>query len=571
MDKAKLWLESPVMDDDSRSEIKSLMEKEDSTELVDAFYQDLAFGTGGLRGIMGVGSNRMNRYTVGKATQGLSNFLKKTYLGQSIKVAVAYDSRNNNKFFADVTASVLTSNGIEVYLFEDLRPTPELSFAVRHLGCQGGIVITASHNPKEYNGYKVYGNDGAQVVAPHDQQIMDEVNSISSLSEIKFDKDESKVHILGEEIDRAYLEQVKTLSLSGEEIARQKDLKIVFTPIHGTGITLVPKALEAVGFENIHVVEEQAEPDGNFSTVPYPNPEERAAMKLGLERAQAIDADILFATDPDADRIGVGLKNNKGEWELLNGNQTAALLTYYLINRWKELGKLTGKEYIVYTIVTSDILGKIAEAYDVEHSTTLTGFKFIAEVIRELEGKKTFIGGGEESYGFLVGDFVRDKDAVSACLMFAEMTAYYKDKGLSIFDMLEEMYRKFGFYYEELVSLTEKGKAGQEAIQKRMKDMREKPFEVLNGEKVVEFIDYKSGELKNLQTGENQKLAYPSSNVLQFITESGTKVSVRPSGTEPKIKFYFSVNSEFEQSSSFEDKLDSLKVKIKDLKSDMNL
>ncbi|BDD09902.1 phosphoglucomutase [Fulvitalea axinellae] len=571
LDKANEWLTSDSVDEETKAGIRQMIEAEDQTELTDAFYKDLEFGTGGLRGIMGVGSNRMNRYTVGKATQGLSNYISASFPGETTKVAIAYDSRNNNKLFADVTASVLSANGIEVYVFEEVRPTPELSFAVRHLDCNAGIVITASHNPKEYNGYKVYWNDGAQIVAPHDKNIITEVNAISDLADIKFEKDPARIHTISDSVDKAYIQSIKDLSLSPEAVQRQKELKLVFTPIHGSGITMVPRALEAYGFTNVHIVEEQATLDGNFPTVPYPNPEETAAMQLGLDKAKALDADILFATDPDADRVGVGMKNHHGEWQLLNGNQTAALLTYYLLEKWKENGKIDGKEYIVYTIVTSDLLGKIAEGYGVEYFTTLTGFKFIAGVIRDLEGKRNYIGGGEESYGYLVGDAVRDKDAVSACVMFAEMTAYFKDKGLSAFDVLIDMYSRFGFYYEELVSLTEKGKAGAEAIQKRMADMRQEPPKELAGETVTSIIDYANSTEKNLVTGETSAVDFPSSNVLQFITNKGSKISARPSGTEPKIKFYFSVNGDLADKNQFDETLSSLKEKIKALKADLGI
>ncbi|MCG8475471.1 MAG: phospho-sugar mutase [Cytophagales bacterium] len=570
LQKVNQWLDSPAVDNDAKETIRQL-QAENEEQLVDAFYKDLAFGTGGLRGLMGVGSNRMNKLTVGKATQGLANYLKETYPDEQVKVAIAYDSRNNNKLFADVTASVLSANGIQVYVFGDLRPTPELSFAVRYLKCHSGIVITASHNPKEYNGYKVYWNDGAQIIPPHDKNIIECVNAIADFESINFAKDEELIQTIGQEVDQAYLDTVKNLSLSPEAVRQHKDLKIVFTPIHGTGVTMVPPALKAVGFENVTVVEEQAEPNGNFPTVPYPNPEEKAAMALGLQKAQELDADILFATDPDADRVGVGLKNNHGEWQLLNGNQTAALLTYYLMEKWAENKQLQGNEYIVYTIVTSDILGKMAEHFSVEHFTTLTGFKFIAGVIRELEGEKTYIGGGEESYGYLVGDAVRDKDAVSACVMFAEMTAYFKTQGLSVFDKLAEMYKKFGFYYEDLVSITEQGKAGAEAIQRRMVELRTNPPAVLAGQNLVEAIDYEEGTTTNLFTGERLVIDYPKSNVLQFVTDQGAKVSVRPSGTEPKIKFYFSVNEPLESKEDFDDTLERLKQQIEQMKADLQL
>ena len=454
--KAKQWLSSKNLDATARKEVEQMVQSSDQSQLVESFYRDLEFGTGGLRGIMGTGTNRINKYTVGMATQGLANYLKKTYPGEQIKVAIAHDSRNNSPFFAQTTADVFSANGFKVYFFEELRPTPSLSFAVRHLGCHSGVVITASHNPKEYNGYKAYWNDGAQMIAPHDKNTITEVNNIKGIDEVKFNADPSLIQKIGKEVDEPYLESIKAESLSPEIIKRQKNLKIVFSPIHGTGITLVPEILKRLGFENLTVVKEQATPDGNFPTVVYPNPEEAEAMNLALKKAKEIDADLVMATDPDADRVGIAVKNDKGEFQLLNGNQTGALLIYYLLEQWKNKGKLTGNQYVVKTIVTTDLIRRIAEGYKVKCYDTLTGFKFIAALIRELEGKETFIGGGEESYGYLIGDKVRDKDAIASCAFIAEMTAFAKDKGMSLFQMLNEMYLKFGYFKEHLISLTKK-------------------------------------------------------------------------------------------------------------------
>ena len=565
------WLESDVIDKDSKIAIEKLRSENKESELNDAFYKDLAFGTGGLRGIMGVGSNRMNKYTVGKATQGLANYLLASFKNEEIKIAIAYDSRHNNKFFANVVSSVMSANNIKVYLFEDLRPTPELSFAIRHLKCQSGIVITASHNPKEYNGYKVYWNDGAQVVSPIDVEIIEEVNKLTDFSSVNFKAKKELIEIIGDEVDQAFLAEINKLCLSPEAIKEHKDLSLVYSPIHGSGVTLVPKALKNFGFENVHVLDSQAKPDGDFPTVPYPNPEEEKAMALGLKKAEELDADILFATDPDADRIGVGMKNNHGKWALLNGNQTAVLLTYYLLERWRDNLKLKGKEYIVYTVVTTDLLGEIASKFGVEKYVTLTGFKYIAEVIREYEGEKQFIGGGEESFGFMVGDFVRDKDAVSSSVMFAEMTAYYKSQGLGVFDKLLSIYQDLGLYHEELVSVTEKGQEGAEKIQKMLANFRENPPRYLNEEKVVLIHDYKSSKTFNLNSASESVLDFPKSNVLQFITEKGTKVSVRPSGTEPKIKFYFSLRTDLVNVQDYDQNLSELKVAVNALKKELKL
>ena len=553
LDRANLWLDGNY-DDDTKDVIREMINN-DPQELTEAFYRNLEFGTGGLRGIMGVGSNRMNKYTVGAATQGMANYLKMNFSDLDlIKVAIACDSRNNSDYFAKVTADVFSANGIKVYLFESLRPTPELSFAIRHFGCQGGIVITASHNPKEYNGYKAYWDDGGQLISPHDKNVIDEVLKIEDISDVKFNGNDELIEIIGEEVDDIYLKNIHSLSLSPDAIKRQKDFKIVFTPIHGTGVTLVPKALKMFGFEQVFMVDEQATPDGNFPTVVSPNPEESAALALAMQKAKDIDADLVMATDPDADRVGIAIRKGD-EMILLNGNQAASLLIYYLLTKWKELGKLTGNEFIVKTIVTSELLAKIAKKDNVEHFDVLTGFKYIADIIKRYEGKKTFIGGGEESYGYLVGDFVRDKDAVISCAMIAETAAWAADKGIGLYDLLLDIYTEFGLYKEKLISVVRKGKSGAEEIQKMMKDFRSNPPVSLNNSKVVLINDYQSGISKNMETGVEEKIDLPSSNVLQFTTSDGGKVSVRPSGTEPKIKFYFGVVAPLANKSDF-DKVD---------------
>jgi len=538
--KVNTWL-SGSYDADTQTEIRQMLADNQEETLNDAFYRDLEFGTGGLRGVMGVGSNRMNRYTLGMATQGLSNYLLKSFPNQQIKVAIAHDSRNNSKLFARIAAGIFSANGITVYLFEDLRPTPELSYTIRHLQCQSGVVITASHNPKEYNGYKVYWQDGAQVVSPHDKNIIQEVNAIHSVDEVKFAPNDSLIHMVGADIDEAYLNEVQKLSINPAAIQRQHDLKIVYTPLHGTGITLVPKALQRFGFTNVHIVQEQATPDGNFPTVQSPNPEEKAAMQIALDQAKQLDADLVIATDPDSDRVGIGVKNHKNEWVLVNGNQTAALLTNYLLSARAQAGKMTDQDYVVYTIVTSEVLGDIARAHGVKSYQTLTGFKYIAGIIRELEGQETYIGGGEESYGYMIGDFVRDKDAISACAMIAEMAAVAKDKGQTLYEALVQMYATYGLYQENLISLTKKGQRGAEEIQEMMRDLRANPPATIAGSPVVEVRDYQTGRIRNVRTGEEFPTGLEKSNVLQFITEDGSKISARPSGTEPKIKFYFSV------------------------------
>ncbi|GAB3561078.1 phospho-sugar mutase [Spirosoma luteolum] len=569
------WLSGPY-DADTKAAIQTLIDEGNTTELTDSFYRDLEFGTGGLRGVLGVGSNRMNRYTVGAATQGLSNYINAAFPDQDVSVAIAHDSRRMSPEFARLVADIFSANGIKVYLFSSLRPTPELSFAIRQLGCQSGIVVTASHNPPEYNGYKVYWNDGGQVVSPHDKAIIGEVNKITSISDIKFEGVPERIQLIDEEIDAPYIERIKSNAVNPDVIRRQANLNIVYTPIHGTGITLVPRALEALGFTNVHIVEQQATPDGNFPTVKSPNPEERAAMQLALDLANSLDADLVMATDPDADRVGAGARNHHGEFELLNGNQMASLIIYYLLNAWKDAGKLTGKEFVAKTIVTTDLIDAMCKRYDVNCYNTLTGFKYIAEVIRELEGNEQFIGGGEESYGYLIGDFVRDKDAVASCAMIAELTAYAKDKGLSLFDMLMAMYQENGFYYESLVSITKKGKSGAEEIQQMMADFRANPPQSIAGSRVVRVDDYKaltrldavSGQTSAIEAG---KMGVESSNVLQFFTEDGTKVSARPSGTEPKIKFYVSVNEPLASKEAFDDTYAQLKAKVQRVIDDLKL
>ncbi len=558
-----------MVDAESKQQIKSWLDT-NSEELTEAFYKDLEFGTGGLRGIMGVGSNRMNKYTLGLATQGLANYLNKSFPEGNIKVAIAHDSRNNSRTFAETTADIFSANGIKVYLFESLRPTPELSFAIRHLGCQSGVVLTASHNPKEYNGYKAYWTDGAQLVPPHDKNVISEVNAITSFDQVKWQGKPSLIQTIGAEVDEAYLQKIKELSVSPEAIEAQRDLKIVFTPIHGTGITLVPAALEKLGFKNVHIVEEQSEPNGNFPTVVYPNPEEAEALSLGLKKAKELDADILMGTDPDADRVGIAVKNNEGEWQLLNGNQTGSLILYYLLEAWKEKGKLNGNQYVVKTIVTTDLVNRMAKSYGVDCYDTLTGFKYIAGVIRELEGKKEFIAGGEESYGYLISDFVRDKDAVASCAIIAEMAAWAKNNGKSLFDLLLEMYERFGVYQEKLVSITKPGKSGSEEIAKMMANLRQNPPKSLAGSPVVTLLDYDNGRQRNLNSGEESPLDFPKSNVLQFITEDGGKVSARPSGTEPKIKFYVSVQQPM-NGNSYNDIVKDLDSKANQLISDLGV
>lgn len=569
--KAKQWLSGKNLDANTRKEVESMVAATDKSQLVECFYRDLEFGTGGLRGIMGTGSNRVNKYTIGMATQGLANYLIKTYPKEQIKVAIAHDSRNNSPFFAKTTADVFSANGFKVYFFDALRPTPELSFAIRHFGCHSGVVITASHNPKEYNGYKAYWNDGGQMIAPHDKNTITEVNNIKSIDDVKFDANDALIQKVLREVDEPYLDAIVAGSLSPEVIKRQKNLKIVFSPIHGTGNPLVPEVLKRFGFENVTMVEEQARPDGNFPTVVYPNPEEAEALSLALKKAKEIDADLVMATDPDADRVGIAVKNDKGEFQLLNGNQTGSLLVYYLLDQWKNRGKLNGKQFVVKTIVTTDLIQKIADGYNVKCYETLTGFKFIAALIRELEGKETFIGGGEESYGYLVGDTVRDKDAIASCAFIAEMTAVAKDKGMSLFEMLNEMYLKFGFYKEHLISLTKKGLKGQEEIKQMMDDLRSNPPKTINGSKLLKLSDYTTLEERDFVTGKTSVLNYPKSDVMQFFTEDGSKISARPSGTEPKIKFYFSVYLPVKNKAELDNAEAVVKKRIEGIINDMGL
>lgn len=568
--KAQLWLDESF-DTATRDRVKYLIEN-DEKELIESFYKDLEFGTGGLRGIMGVGTNRMNIYTVGMATQGLANYLKKEFSGtDQIKVVIAHDSRNNSRLFAETTAKIFSANGIKAYLFEDLRPTPELSFAIRHFKANSGVVITASHNPKEYNGYKVYWDDGGQIIFPHDKNIINEVKSIASPAEIKFEGNDDLIEIIGSEIDDIYTDKVKGLSVQPDVIKRNADLKIIYTPIHGTGVKLVPMALKKFGFKNVINIPEQDVISGDFPTVISPNPEETAALQMAIEKAREIDADLVMATDPDADRVGIAVKNRDGEISILNGNQTATLLVNYLISAWNDTGKLTGKEYICKTIVTTDLLNKIADAHGVEHFDVLTGFKYIADIIKKNEGKKKFIGGGEESYGYLAGEFVRDKDAVMSCALIAEVTAWATDQGKSLFDLLIDIYLKYGFYHEDLIAVVRKGKEGAEEIQAIMKKFRNNPPVQINGSKVVMIHDYLLKKSYDKIANKEIALGLPSSNVLQYLLEDGSKISMRPSGTEPKIKFYFSVNEKLESKDDYETVLALLNQKIKAIQEDLDL
>jgi len=561
LEKANQWLQGNY-DADVKNQIQKLLDDKAYTELTDSFYRNLEFGTGGLRGIMGPGSNRVNKYTIGVATQGLANYLNKTYPNEKISVAIAHDSRNNSDLLAGITADVFSANGIHVYFFNALRPTPELSFAVRHFGCKSGVMLTASHNPKEYNGYKAYGADGGQYVSPADKAVLSEVAAITNIDDVKFTRIDANVELMGEEIDQLYLDKITELSVSPEAIKRQKDLKIVYSPIHGTGITLVPQALKQFGFENVILVDEQTKPDGNFPTVVYPNPEEKEALTLALKKAQETDADLVLATDPDADRVGIAVKNLENEFVLLNGNQTGSLLINYLLTAWQEKGKLTGNEYIVKTIVTSYLIDAIAAEKGVTCYNTLTGFKYIGELMTKYEGKQTFIGGGEESYGYLIGELVRDKDAVVSSAFISEMTAFYKDKGTSLFEALIDTYLQYGFYKEKLISITKKGKAGAEEIIAMIEKFRTNPPATLGGSKVVVFKDYEKRVETDLATNSTKPIDLPKSDVLQFITEDGSIISARPSGTEPKIKFYCSVNGKLESKAAFHDMENQLEAKI---------
>ncbi len=567
--KVSAWLNGNV-DEATKNEIRN-MQQERPSELLDAFYRDLEFGTGGLRGIMGPGTNRMNKYTVGMATQGFANYLLKQFPSEQVKVAIAHDSRNNSRQFAEITAHVMAANGIKVYLFDALRPTPELSFTIRHLGCHGGVVCTASHNPKEYNGYKAYFNDGGQLVPPHDKNVIAEVQRIRSVEDVKWDGGDQHIQLIGEELDKAYVDMVTSLSVYPEVIRRQHDLKIVYTPIHGTGITMVPAVLQSFGFTQLHLVDEQVTPDGNFPTVVYPNPEESEAMSLGLKKARSIDADILLGTDPDSDRVGIGVKNNHGEWILLNGNQTAVLAFNYLIEARKSKGIAQKNDMVVKTIVTTDMIDIIASRNDVRCYNVLTGFKWIAELIKAKESEENFIIGGEESYGLMIGKEIRDKDAVSAVALLCEMAAYEKDKGRSLFDKLVDLSINYGLFREHLVSITKKGMDGQQQIAAMMDAFRKNPPKSLAGVAVTALYDYEKCEATDLTNGQVCSIELPKSNVLQFILADGSKVSARPSGTEPKIKFYFSVQGELKDRSLFDSAYAELGVKIDRIISDLGL
>ena len=569
LDTVNIWLNGNY--DAATKEAIQQLQKENPTELEESFYRSLEFGTGGLRGIMGVGTNRMNKYTVGMATQGFANYLKKSFPAEDIKVAIGHDSRNNSRFFAETTANVFAANGIKVYLFEALRPTPELSFAIRTLGCQGGVVCTASHNPKEYNGYKAYWNDGAQLVPPHDKNVIKEVEVIHSVDEVKWSGGEANIVIMGKDMDDQYIQMVKDLSVYPEVIAKQHDLKIVYTPIHGSGIMLVPQVLKAYGFTNVTVVEEQATPDGNFPTVAYPNPEERETMSIGLKKAKALDADILLGTDPDADRVGIGVKNHKGEWVLMNGNQTLILAFAYLIEARKKKGIAQPNDIAVSTIVSTEMARVLSEQNNVKYYSVLTGFKWIASLIAAKESTENYIIGGEESFGLMIGDKVRDKDSVSAVALLCEMAAYEKANGRSLFDKLIELYIQYGFYYENLISITKKGMNGQKEIAEMMEGYRSNPPSTINGSRVAELLDYELSVGKNLITGESWKIELPKSNVLQFVLEDGSKISARPSGTEPKIKFYFSVKTDLQNKEEFDEKYTLLEEKINGIVADMGL
>ncbi|MEY3541541.1 MAG: hypothetical protein RLZZ204_353 [Bacteroidota bacterium] len=569
LDRVQKWLEGNY-DEATKTVIRDLQANQPN-ELADAFYKNLEFGTGGLRGIMGVGTNRINQYTIGMATQGFANYLLTFFAGEQVRVAIAHDSRNNSRLFAEITANVMAANGIQVYLFEALRPTPELSFTIRHLKCHGGVVCTASHNPREYNGYKAYFNDGGQLVPPHDKNVIAEVEKIELVDDVKWKGGESNIHILGEEMDKAYINMVKGLSVYPEVIQRQHDLKIVYTPIHGTGFKMVPDVLKAFGFTQVAVVDEQMTPDGNFPTVVYPNPEESEAMSLGLKKAAALDADILLGTDPDADRVGIGVKDNHGHWVLLNGNQTAVLAFNYLIEARKKKGIAQENDMVVKTIVTTDLIDLIATKSGVKSYSVLTGFKWIAELIKSKEAHENYIIGGEESYGLMIGDQLRDKDAVSAVALLCEMAAYEKDAGKSLFTKLLELYAEYGLFREHLISITKKGRDGQEQIAAMMEQYRSAPPKVLAGIPVVGMYDYDKREAKDLSNGQVCTIDLPKSNVLQFVLADGSKISARPSGTEPKIKFYFSVQGKLNAVQDFDEAYAALGTKIEQITVDLGL
>ena len=567
-ERALQWT-GPGYDEATRAKVIDLMHN-NKAELTESFYRDLEFGTGGLRGIMGTGTNRMNIYTVGMATQGICNYMKKVFKGSGqIKVAIAHDSRNNSRLFSEVTAKVFSANDFKVYLFEDLRPTPELSFAIRHFGCQGGVVITASHNPKEYNGYKAYWDDGAQVIAPHDKLIIEEVKKIRSIDEVNFSGVPENIEIIGHNTDEIYTGHVIGLSLSHDIIRRNSDMKIVYTPIHGSGVKIVPMALKKAGFESVINVPEQDVSDGNFPTVHSPNPEESSALAMAIEKAAETGAELVMATDPDADRVGIVVRDKSGKYIILNGNQAATLLIDYLLGRWAQKGKLTGNEFVVKTIVTTDLLADIAIKYGVDCYNVLTGFKYIADIIRKLEGRKTFIAGGEESYGYLAGDFVRDKDAVVSCLLIAEAAAFARDRGQTLFDRLMDIYHEFGLYSEKLISVERKGKEGTEEIQRMMEGFRKSPPSVINNSKVIETIDYLDEGSLEKAAERNSGFGFPKSDVIQFFTADGSKVSVRPSGTEPKIKFYFAVKDKLKTADDYPAAVAALDRRVKDIIQDI--
>ena len=566
--KALAWINGDY-DSATKDAVRSMLVDGQHDMLTDAFYKDLEFGTGGLRGLMGPGTNRVNQYTLGMATQGLCNYLNKRYPTEQISVAIAHDNRNNSNTYAQVTAGVFSANGIKVHFFDGLRPTPELSYAIRELGCQGGVMLTASHNPKEYNGYKAYGPNGGQLVTPHDKMVIEEVRKIKDASEVNFERNDSLIVTIGTDMDDRYIRELVRLSVNKDAIANQSDLKIVFSPIHGTGGVLVPPVLQAIGFDNVTVVEEQMVVDGNFPTVVYPNPEEHEALNMAIQKANDIGADLVMATDPDADRVGIAVRNTSGDIVLLNGNQTAALLVEYMLEAWDKAGKLTGDQYIVKTIVTSYLLDKIAAHKGVKCYNTLTGFKWIGAMMTQLEGQQTFIVGGEESYGYLVGEHARDKDAVVSCAMIAEMAAYYKDQGSSLYEALIELHRKYGLYLEKLVSIKKTGKSGAEEIKAIMQGYRDNPPSTLGGSKVVMIKDYAASQSKNIEDGTIEPIDLPSSNVLQFYTEDGSIISARPSGTEPKIKFYCSVKDDMSADDDYEVTTAKLQHKIDALMADL--
>ena len=569
-ERASQWL-SDAYDPETRKKVKELLAGDES-ELIECFYRDLEFGTGGLRGIMGVGTNRVNIYTVAMATQGLSNYLKKEFANiPQIKVAIAHDSRNNSRLFAETTANIFSANGFKVYLFDDLRPAPELSFAIRYFKCQSGVVITASHNPKEYNGYKAYWDDGGQIIFPHDKLIIQEVQSIQSIEKVMFNSRSENIELIGREIDDIYTNQITGLSLSHDVIKRQNQMKIVYTPLHGSGVTLVPQVLKKFGFNNVSMVAGQDIPDGNFPTVHSPNPEESAALALAIRKAEETGADLAMATDPDADRVGIVVKNSSGKYIILNGNQTAALLISYLLSKWSEKGKLKGKEYIVKTIVTTELLAEIARRYKVKCYDVLTGFKYIADVIRNFEGQQTFIAGGEESYGYLAGEFVRDKDAVIACALIAEAAACARDEGKTLYEQLLDIYREYGLFREKLISVEKQGKSGQEEIRQMMEALRKNPPATINGSPLVEVMDYLDEKRLERANRKNGGIVIPKSDVLQFFTKDNTKISIRPSGTEPKIKFYFGVKEALPSVKDYEAVIARLDKRIESIIGDLKL